>query len=160
MNHTDKMQEKYPSVELAYPLAIDAYKTALGRLDALDNRVHTIMAFSATVTLAIPVLTAGEGLQFTSGWFISSMIFFLIANTLGIVARIKGTIHLISPQVIFESYLDLSEWEFKKDTIYWSGKNYVHNNKVLMSRNLLLIFMVVIFFLEVVALAVWATAGP
>ncbi len=150
------LQKRFPAVDLAYPIALSAYETILKRLDALDNRVQTTMAFAATITLAIPAITTGKGLTFRSHWFVAALVFYGIGNIIGVIARLKGMIVLPSPKEIFENYLDLSEWEFKKDTIFWAGENYRNNNKLLLLRSRLLNVMSLFFGAEVVSLAVWA----
>lgn len=152
------LQENYPSVELAYPIAIASYETALKRLDALDNRVQTLMTFAATVMLAVPAVAANKGLSFKSGWFITALVLFLIANAFGIAARLRGHICLLSPETLYNEYLGLSEWEFKKDAIYWAGVNFKHNNNLILHRHRLMVMMLIFFLLEVEALAVWVAA--
>jgi hypothetical protein len=148
----------FPSVELAYPIAVASYESIIKRIDALENRTQTMMAFAATLTVAIPAMTAGRGLTFRSGWFITALVLFAVANVIGVVSRLRGDLLLLSPKVLFDNYLVCSDWEFKKETIFWAGNNFSHNNTLLLQRHRLVVWMNIIFSLEAVALAVWAAA--
>jgi hypothetical protein len=152
-------QEDYPAVELAYPIALSSYESIVKRIDALETRSQTIMAFAATLTVAVPGITAGRGLTFRSGWFITAIVLFCIANIIGVISRLKGDIALLSPFKIYQTELHKTEWEFKKDAIYWAGVNFEHNNSIVLQRHSLVILMSFIFLLEAAALAVWAASG-
>lgn len=152
-------QNQYPAVELAYPLAIASYESILKRIDALENRTQTLMAFAATLTVAVPAMTAGRGLKFSSGWFITALVLFGIANIIGVISRLKGDIALLSPQKIYQTELHKPDWEFKKDAIYWAGENFAHNNALILKRHRIIIYMSLIFFAEALALAVWAAGS-
>jgi hypothetical protein len=149
-------RETYPSVEFAYPLATASYETALQRLDTLDGRVQGLMSFTATLMLAIPALASSKGVSFRSGWFMAAVLLFIVANLCGIAARSKGTIQLLNPASLYKKYLHLSEWEFKSYIIYWAGKHFEHNTNLLKQRQRYLIWMLIFFLAETVALAVWA----
>lgn len=155
----EQLQKDYPAVELVYPIAVSSYETIIKRIDALEARTQTIMAFAATLTVAIPSLTAGRGLSFRSGWFITALLLFVVALTLGMVSRLKGRITVLSPKNLYDNDLGKGEWEFKKDTIYYAGINFRHNNQLLLWRNQLVVWMSLIFCLEAVALAVWAAGA-
>ena len=155
----ESVSDLFPSVELAYPIAVASYENIIKRIDALETRTQTMMAFAATLTVAIPAMTAGRGLKFTSGWFITALILFAIANAIGTISRLKGDLKLLSPKVLFDDYLACSDWEFKKETIYWAGENFSHNNNLLLERHRLVVWMNVIFSLEAAVLSVWAAAA-
>lgn len=154
-----QIEKDYPAVELAYPIAIASYENIIKRVDALENRTQNLMAFAATLTVAIPAMTAGRGLTYRSGWFITALILFGLANIVGITSRLKGDIALLSPQRIYQTELHKLDWEFKKDAIYWAGENFAHNNNVILGRNRLVILMSIIFLAEAAVLAVWASGS-
>jgi hypothetical protein len=149
----------YPAVELAYPIALSSYETFLKRLDALDGRVQTTQAFIVTVTLAIPAIAANKGLPFSSFWFWLALAAFALTNAFAFLARLQGTITLLHPQVLYDEYLSDTDWEFKKNLIYWAGQHVECNNQVLLLRARLLLWACLIFLVEVVALVVWVAAG-
>ena len=61
-----------PAVLLAYEFVIPSYQWVIQRLDAVDLRIQTLQAFSATVTLAAPILAATvvKNIDLQSPWFI------------------------------------------------------------------------------------------
>jgi hypothetical protein len=152
------MKVRYPAVELAYPFVKDSYDVLLKRIDTLDGKIQAVISLGVTLTLAIPVFTAGKGLSYRSPFFIAAICFFFIAMTMGLIARLYGSVKLITPQKLFQHFLHLSEWEFKKDLIYHAGEDYARNIKLLKLRANLLNLMTVFLAAEAVALAAWAAS--
>lgn len=148
----------YPSIDLAYPLAIASYEVILKRLDSLDARVQGMMTFAATMTLAVPVFLSNKGISFHSRWFWLTIFCFVAGSILGTLARIQGTLKQIDPGKLYTHYLGLSEAEFKKDTIYYAGVNLAHNNDLVEKRFRLMVAMNVFYLAEVAAMAFWAAS--
>lgn len=155
----EELKAKYPSVELAYPLAVNSYDVALKRMDAIDGRLQTLLAFIATVSLPVPVIGASKGLPFGSFWFIAAAIAFVLAMLVGILARVHGSVMLISPDVLFEKWLHLEESEFKKNLVYFAGEAWAANRRLASDRARLMTLTAILFLVEVAALAVWATSA-
>lgn len=153
------IEATYPGVELAYPIALSSYETFLKRLDALDGRIQTTQAFLVTITLALPAIAASKNIKFASTWFLVALGAFALSNILTIVARLKGTIILLHPSVLYDEYLSYTDWEFKKNVIYWAGRHVDHNNQVLALRARLLTGACFTFLVEAVALVVWVSAN-
>jgi hypothetical protein len=64
-------EEKYPSVDLAYTLALASYDLIQKRLDIIDTRLQTLIALIATVSLPIPAIAVAKNLTLNSsanGW--------------------------------------------------------------------------------------------
>jgi hypothetical protein len=76
-----------------------------------------------------------------------------------VISRLKGDIALLSPFKIYQTELHKTEWEFKKDAIYWAGINFEHNNNIVLQRHRLVILMSFIFLMEAAVLAVWVASG-
>src|SRR6266496_1028555 len=126
-NSTDNLAQEYPSVDLAYPFAISAYDLAQKRLDAMESRLQTLIGFAATATLGIVTAASGKGHEFHSRWFVAAM----AASAVGIVAatyaRLVGELKVLNPQTLYEEWLSYTEWEFKKNLVYFSGQAFVEN---------------------------------
>src|SRR5688572_21643982 len=95
--------ETYPGVELAYPIAVASYDVALRRLDVMDGRLQTLMAFIVAVSAAVPSIAANRGIQFRSYWFYAALISFVLAigdwhcqkSGLRLVLRINSRLHYL-----------------------------------------------------------------
>lgn len=155
-DETISLQEQYPAVELAYPIALASYETVSKRADALDSRAQTLITFFSTITMAFPAITAGKGLSFRSPWFLGGMILFAVANAFGLLARLRGRLIVLDPKNIFDHYLTDNDWEFKKNTIFFAGENFQHNNKLILRRAFYLNLSCLFFAVEALALAAWA----
>lgn len=156
-NMSEQFSESdFPGIELAYPIARESYEVLIKRLDGLDGRIQSMIAYASTVTLAIPAITAGKGLSYKSPLFIAAMIIFVAAISIGIYARLRGVIKIVSPRILFEHHLNSSEWQFKKDFIFYAGENQDLNNKLMFWRSKMLNLMSFLLLVEVVLLAAWA----
>jgi hypothetical protein len=152
-------EREFPSVELAYPIALGSYETALKRLDAVDTKLNTLLTFAVTVSLAVPVLASTKNLSFRSIWFIAAAIAFALGVGVITFARLKGSLWLIDPRVIYDSYLDLDQWNFKRHTIDWAGDNWRHNQRLINRNGMLASVAAILFALEAVAVGAWVVAA-
>jgi hypothetical protein len=155
---TDESNESnYPGVEGAQMFVIPSYQFMLSRLEAVDSRLHTLVAFVATVTLAIP--TIGRALNstasFTSAFFLLAIGLALLAIALGVVVRVRGAILLPDPLACYNEWHHLSKWEFQRDALYFAGQHY-HANRDLIHRKAKGVFaMSLIFLAELACLLLW-----
>lgn len=125
------LEEKYPSVELAYPFAVSAYDVAQKRLDAVDSKLQTLMAVGVSLSLAVPAIAVSKGIHFGSAWFIIASVFFLLAICVGLYARVVGNLRVINPMRIYNHMLHLSQTDFKAEAIYWAGRDFETNRDMI-----------------------------
>lgn len=149
------LEKTYPSVQLAYPIAINAYDVTMKRLEGVDGRLQTLLTFIITISALFVSNAGARGSSFTSPWFVLSVAFFLASVTVALVGRMKGKIRVLDPRVLFESWLHLTEWEFKKNLIYASGKSFEANSRLLDVKFKYSLVVLVLFTLELVGLVVW-----
>jgi hypothetical protein len=148
-----------PSVETVYPLAIQSYETAVKRFDALDSKLNTLVTFAVTVSLAIPVLANSKGISFHSYWFGVAALAFILGIGVATYARVMGTLYLLDPRVLYDSYLDLEPWQFKRHAIDWAGDNWQHNKNLINRNGNLAALAATLFALEAVAVGAWVWAA-
>src|ERR1700730_17320362 len=101
-----KLQEEFPSIELAYPIAVESYNRAERRFDAWDGRIQTLIVFAASIGLAVPPLIHSQQATFRSAWFISALCLFVLSILIGFAARMYGSIKLLDPNELYEAWLD------------------------------------------------------
>lgn len=150
----------WPAVHLAYDFVLPSYQWAQQRLDATDLRIQTLQAFAATVTLAAPILAATvvKDIDLQSAWFIAALALFVVTVVLGAVVRAYGRLELMSPKRLYDRWLGDSEWEFKKDAIYFAGKHFEANRSLINKKGLLADGMTVLFVVETALLLTWVLA--
>jgi hypothetical protein len=148
----------YPSVDLAYNLAVASYDSIVKRLDAMDGRLQTMLAFSATTTAVVPTVANARGLTFRSWWLYLALTSFVLQLIIGTVARSAGSIRLLKPESFYLKWLHKSTWEFKKDLIYWAGKDFNDNATLLERRWRSTVLISLLYFIEVFLLLVWVAA--
>lgn len=156
MNEDSKL---FPGVELAYPIAIASYDAIAKRLDFVDGRIQTLLAFVVTTTAVVPSVANARGISFRSLWFILAMLVVATTLAVGSYARHSGKIHTLDPGTLYDRWLSYSEWEFKKNLIYWAGDAYNSNVALLERKWQLSVVITFLFFLEAVLLVAWVAAG-
>jgi hypothetical protein len=74
-------------------------------------------------------------------------------------ARVMGTLYLLDPRVLYDSYLDLEPWQFKRHAIDWAGDNWQHNKNLINRNGNLAALAATLFALEAVAVGAWVWAA-
>lgn len=156
---TITLEQTYPSVELAYPLAVASYEVAQKRGEALDNKLQTLTAFIATTTLALAVLIVPRNLSLRSGWFVAAIIVALLAVVIGLYARFSGYLVTLDISALYNDYLGHSEWEFKKDFIYYAGINFDTNTALINKKGHCASIIAALFIIEAVLVLVWVVTA-
>jgi len=153
-NEVDNSETAFPSVDLAYDIAINSYDVAVKRIEWIDGRLQALLTFAATVGGAV-VAASRSLLHFRSVWFYLAVISFGFATIVGFYARFTGTIRVLDPAVFYQTWLHRSNWEFKKDLIYFAGEDFQCNIKLSEKIWNLSIVVLILFFLEVAFLVLW-----
>jgi hypothetical protein len=158
MKKQDKKNEQtYPSVFFAYDIAIKSYNWAIQRSDAIDGSIDKLLAWITSITIGIIAIISGKEMFMSvySIWFYLGMGSFIIAILIGVYSKVRGSLNLLSIGIIYEQYLHLGEWEFKKDIIYWAGEAFQKNQKYINWKGKLSIAMIIFFLMEVIFFAKW-----
>jgi hypothetical protein len=134
----------------------------IGRFEAADSRLATVMTLASSLTLGAPVFakTIRPQIQFGSPWFISAVVVFVIATVVGIFGRIRGTLTLPDPSVYFERWLHKSEWEFMKDAVYFAGEHFAANAEVVHQKSRTSLIVVGLLAVEILLLVSWVARSP
>jgi len=152
-------ERKFPSVELAYPIAVTAYEVALKRLDTMDGRLQTIVAFAVSVYGGFVSFASGSRISFASCWFLVATLLCIFAVGLGIYGRLSGNVRMLKPSHLYAEWLSDNKWEFQKDMIYHAGKAFDENMSLVASKWRTSVYVTVLFAIEVAGLTVWVLVG-
>ena len=150
-------EHRYPSVDLAYNFVKPSYDWMLNRFEAANSKIQGLLTFSATVTAAFPILAKAifDNVDFSSLWFYGAIIAFIFLVVTGIVGRRMGSIVLVHPEVLYEKYLYYSHWRFQQTIIYWAGKHFNSNTKIIVKKAWCTDIMTIFLLGEIVCIAVW-----
>lgn len=154
----EKLVQDFPSVGLAYPLAVASYDLIQKRLDVVDGRLQMLLAFVAPATVGVVVAANGKGVPFASWWFAVAMVSCLLGLGFGIYTRLSDKIVVVDPGVLSQKWLHLSEWQFKRNVIYLSGKHFEVNATVIARKGRYTSLTAIIFLLEALLLGAWVGA--
>lgn len=154
---TEAPEATWPGVDVAYDLTKLSYSWILQRLDAVDSRIQTLQAFAATITLAALVIAASviDDVDFESVWFVLAVVAFVAVVAIGSIAGASGRILLISPQILYDKWLHYSEWEFKKNAVYFAGQHFKENSSLVNGKGRAVGFMTALFLAETAFLLIW-----
>lgn len=157
--NTVSSESTYPSVELAYEQALHSYDIAIQRSDAVGDTIDKLLTWFSGITIAVITIVATNSnltAPFKSCWFYISIIIFLAIVILSVVSRIRGTpLMVVSPQELYEKTLGYSQWEFKKNAIYWASQHFIENCRFVTWKAKIAKAMSWLFIVEIITLTVW-----
>jgi hypothetical protein len=154
----ENLKDRYPSVNLAYEIAIDSYDALVKRVDSIDGRLQTLLALFATVTATVPVIGAARGLSFHSRWFYGAVCAMVLATLVTAAARLAGHVKLLDPNTLNADYwLKYSEWEFKSLIIQYAGQAFTANKRLVDRKWFYTILVTITFFAGAACLALWVS---
>ena len=148
----------YPSTTLAYEQVNWWYGELLKLIDARERFLQNILTFATTVTLGVPTLIKAvfNKSDFSSPFVYLAFAAFVIVLILWLVARgSRSGVTLVRPLELYEDWLGLSEWEFKKNYISFMGQFFETAADKRDWRRRLSLIMMGFFMLEVVYWLVW-----
>jgi hypothetical protein len=94
--------------------------------------------------------------NFGSPWFIAGILNYGLLILAGTVAAFVTETRLVDPGKVYETMLELSEWEFKKDVIALAGDDFRANANTATRLGLVALGMALLMAAEVGSLTVWA----
>ena len=153
------IEQQFPSLELAYPLAVASYDFMIKRIDALDGRIQTLTTLAVTICLAVPVLGRTQNIPLNSFWFIGGIILLSIAIIISTYARFYGSIDTLNPCTLYQKTLHLPQEQFKVDIVNAAAKAYEKNKGTLECRWKLSVIATTIFAIALLMLSVWGTGS-
>ncbi|MEX2446856.1 MAG: hypothetical protein WD734_05890 [Dehalococcoidia bacterium] len=149
--------QKYPGVPFAYEFVLPSYEAMFARVEAATSRIDSIVTLSTTLTLAAPALVASvTGAPLTSRWLYAALVVFMLLLVLAIGMRTRSVITIVSPAVLYETWLHLDEFEFKRRAVYWAGEHFEKNSRTVYRKWIVAQIVGVLFAAEAVLLAIWA----
>ncbi len=142
----DALRSEWPGVEEAYAFVLPSYQWMVTRLEAADSRIQTLLAFIATVSLAMPTLLGASLDQLAVRW---ALALGALAIVVGLVSRLLGGVMVVSPDVLWKKWTRRPEWKFKSRMLYYSAQHFRHNKKTGRRKNLAALLMTALFLAEV-----------
>ena len=148
-------ENKYPSIDLAYPIALSTYEALYKRNDAIDTKIQNSLTVSITIFLALVSVGKFLKLSMLSVWFITGSVLMLVSVGINLFARIYGEMRTLNPNKFYQKWLWKNHEHFMKDFIFFSGEDYSHNNKVVSDKWRLHVFSLISFIFALCLLVVW-----
>ena len=141
-------EDQYPSLDLAYPVAVDSYDLSRERLGSVEIKIQKLMTVSVGLTAAIPVALKAMDFSIGLSWLVSMLVIFGLSSVIGICGLLVGRLSIMDPGVLHDEYIPLEPWKFKKAYVYWSGKHLVKNDKMIERKWKAAVAMSFLLFLE------------
>lgn len=154
-------EAQYPSVELAYEFVKPSYDWMLSRFETANNKIQNLLTFAASITAALPLFTKAifDEVDFISGWFYGIVIVFVFLVIISTIGMRMGAITLVHPKILYNEWLHYSNWEFKKNMIFWAGEHLNANNKIIEKKCLLRDIMTILLLCEIIFAIFWITTA-
>ncbi|HEX8196040.1 MAG TPA: hypothetical protein VF571_07625 [Pyrinomonadaceae bacterium] len=151
----EELKKEFPSIELAYPLVQEAYKTTKERFDAMEKRNQTIIAFVTTLALALLGLVGDKQTPPVTISLAIAALLYLTMVAIGIYTQVKGDLSLPNPALLYQKNLGLPPIEFQQRFIYWAGEDYKYNITQINNKGKLTNFTAIFGLLTLFMLAIW-----
>lgn len=150
-------EKHWPAVNRAYDFVIPSYQLVAGRFEAADTRLTALLTLTSTLTIAVPIFAKSvqPNISFASPFFLAGMVIFALSVLIGIYGRVSGSLTLPDPMALYREHLEDTEWEFKKNQIYFAGENFNANVQAIRKKGNISIFVTVTLLLEVAAFVAW-----
>ena len=128
----DDAEREWPAVARAYDFVMPSYQWLVSRYESAEGRLTTLITIAATVMFGIPVFAKNlrPDISFSSFWFRAAILCLLAAGIAGVVGRVRGRVVLPNPKILYD-HLHESEWEFRKNAIYYAGEHFEANRRTI-----------------------------
>ncbi len=149
------LENDFPSLDLAYDIAIAAFETSQKRMDAVDGKTQSLTTMCVASFFAVPTIAKALNIPFASVWFALALLLIAASVIVGVVALKSGKIDRLDPAVLFSDWLDLPKGQFMKDAIYYSGESLDSANTVIERKWSLHNLSLILYFVALLASAAW-----
>lgn len=150
-------ETQWPAVIRAYDYVLPSYQLLAARFESSDTRLTVVLNFVSSISLGVPLLARAidSNVPFRSRWFVAAMALFVIASIVGLAGRTYGRLTLPDPMMVFEKHLASSEWQFKKDMLYFAGQHFERNREAVRRKGNLSLAVAALLVLEILCLVIW-----
>src|ERR1700730_16307607 len=127
----------YPGVSRAHDFVVPSYGWMLRRAGAADARLQSFQMFAGTVTFGVPaaVKVLNPSIDLTNGRLILAVIAFGAVMVIGVFAQMKTEVMLADPGRFYASWLHMTDWEFKKNAVFFAGQHLEFNRNVIKGKS-------------------------
>lgn len=148
------------SLDLSYDLIPGAYALVVQRLDAVQNRIHSLMVFSGSFLLTGPALAAvaDQAVTFQSYWFYAAVALAVFNVVFGIIATSVGSLAIPRPPDLNSGWLELDVEKYKRASLWWSNRELDHNLKLVNRKGNGSIVMGGVLIAELALLVTWGVS--
>jgi hypothetical protein len=119
--HPEK--DLFPGVDRAYDFVVPSYQLLVARFEAADGRLNNLVTFISSMVVGLPVFARAV----RPPLFRVAIAVLVVAAMVGISVRLSGRLKLVDPTVLYREALQETEWEFKKNAIFYAGRHFTAN---------------------------------
>ena len=150
--------ENMPGLDLAYGFVQPSYQWLLSRFEAGNTRLQTMQTVIAGVSLAVPAFARllDKTVSFADARFVFAVVAFLTAMVVGVVGRQTGTVRLVHPKALRDSWLRLPAAQFKYNALGWAAEHFDRNAAAVEGKWRYAWAIFTLFLIELVLLLSWA----
>lgn len=150
---------EYPGADLAYDIAVEAYRLSERRWDAVHRRIDALLTFVTTITVAafvaIEALVDTVGLD--SPLLIAAGSCYLVNVALLLGARSLGSIAQLTPAALNGEWLSLEERDFRLRVFYWSARDNAQALRLISLKHRIALVATMLVFAEAALLLLGIT---
>ncbi len=154
-------QASYPGAKLAYDTVKPSYDLAIARIEAANRALEGLFAFALALASAVVSLGLSNKIaDFRSLWLLAAGTALVIALGWAWHARSSGEITVISPTVLFNDWLELTEDDYKRYAVMYAGEHFESNRQLVYRKWKTTQRIAIVVAAEAVLLLVWLALAP
>ena len=147
---------KWPGVSYAYEIVVPLYEMTERRYVAAESRIQQLLAFSVAIMLAsVTILVAAQVPLTVSRPFFVATSLLVLQVIVGLTTITFGYLRTLPLEFFVKTALHHSEWEFKKNILYWAVEDLRANRRLVNANGWVVLGMTTLFLTEGAALIWW-----
>ena len=153
---TEELKADFPGVEFAFDFVKDSYASLVGRYQAVEGRLQSILTMMTAFTMGtVGFLRTLDPKPSFGILFWIAIGAFLLAILVGAGSLIAGSLELLSPRQMYPAWANAEEWEFKINLLIHASDDFRLNLEAINRKAHAAEAAVVLFAAEAALLVAW-----
>jgi hypothetical protein len=148
-------EEKFPSRELAYEIAMRSYDLLTKRHEVIDAKIQSSLTVGLTLFVALCTFAKFKNIPFNMKSFIFAAVFIILSILINLYSRVYGEVQHIDPGIVHKKWIEKDIISFQVHAVYFAGEAYQKNKQVLHNKWLMHITSLLFYSISILLLILW-----
>lgn len=148
-------KEKYPSVDLAYKIAIASFEVMSKQWHSINSLLHALLSISLSFVVAVPLIAKAANITVTDKRVIAILVFCGLTAICCMIGRLRGSLRVIDPGALYAHAIQKEQEMFKRDMVHSAGKEFKTNQQRIKNKWYISLTATVFLVCQILALVFW-----